>query len=325
MEDRKEIGSFLELNFLSGLEYYYGNDVARLNSGRAAIYHALRILNLETIYLPYYQCDAVRDFLLKKEVKVKYYHCDKDFNPLLKPCKGTAILLVNYFGIMSTARMSSLASKYQNVIIDNSQAFFATPIDNCMNVYSARKFIGVPDGAYLLGNHVNNYLEEYEQDYSSDTSLFLLQRIEYGCEGKSYETREMNEDRINNSDVMKMSKLTYSILDGTDYHFIKQKRKENFEIACNLFNGINKLNPKIYYANDCVPMVYPLVIENDKVLPQLIKNKIFQGHWWSYLLEEVNTDCFEYYLSKNMIPITIDQRYGEKEIKYVYNLISKEL
>jgi len=324
-----EIGSFLELAFQRGLEYYtsisvaHNNSIARLNSGRAAIYHATRVLHCDTVYLPYYQCETVRIFLIKKGIKVLYYSIDIEFESQINPCtRNTAIVLVNYFGIMSYARMSQLAARYQNVIIDHSQAFFAQPIANCMNVYSVRKFIGTADGAYVIGNHANQYLEEYEQDYSSDTSLFLLQRIEYGCEGKAYQTRKANEDRINDSEIKKMSTLTHTILDGTDYDFIKKKRKENFDIASALFDSINKINPQIYYSEDCVPMVYPLVIEVEGLLERLIEHKIFQGHWWSYVLSEVAPDSFEYSLSSYLIPITIDQRYGEEEIKYIYNIIN---
>jgi len=326
MDIHKEIGSFIELNFLKGLEYYSGDQVARFNTGRAAIYNAFRILNQDIIYIPYYQCETVRDILLKYGVKIKYYYCDREYNPLITDSTENAtILLINYFGIMSSERMCNLASKYKNVIIDNSQAFFAPPIGSCMNVYSTRKFIGVPDGAYLIGSHANDYLEEYEQDYSSDTSLFLLQRIEYGCEGKAYQGKQKNDERIDNSGIKRMSKLTRAILDGIDYNFIKRKRIENFEIACSLFESINKINPKKFYDKDCVPMVYPLLIENDMVLPKLIENKVFQGHWWNYILEEAPQDSYEYYLSKYMIPITIDQRYGEKEIKYVFNLIKQNI
>lgn len=326
MKLKKEIGSFLELSFLSGLEYYKGNHVARLNSARAGIYHAVRMLNCHTVYLPYYQCETVREFLLKKGIKIHYYYIDRDFNPqIVSCCRDTAIVLVNYFGIMSHTRMSDLASKHQNVIIDNSQAFFAPAIKSCINVYSARKFIGVPDGAYVVGDGVDEYIGEYEQDYSSDTSLFLLQRIEYGCEGKAYQNREINEERINHSDIKRMSRLTYTILDGTDYEYIKHKRQENFEIASNLFAGINRINPKIYYANNCIPMVYPLVVEKDKMVANLIENKIFQGHWWSYLLDEVKPDSFEYYMANYMIPITIDQRYDENAMKDMFNIINKDL
>ena len=202
-----EIGSFIELQFPKGLEYYSGEqDIARLNSGRAAIYHAARALNCQTVWLPYYQCDTVRDFLLRKGMTVKYYHIDTRINPVdIEQKPHEAVVFVNYFGIMSQARMKSLAKRYDNVIIDNSQAFFCKPVEGCMNVYSARKFIGVPDGAYVIGENAEQYVDEYEKGYSSDTSLFLLQRIEYGCEGKTYESRMINEHRIDSEDIKQMS------------------------------------------------------------------------------------------------------------------------
>ena len=94
-----------------------------------------------------------------------------------------------------------------------------------MNVYSARKFVGVPDGAYVIGENAEKYADEYEKCCSSDTSLFLLQRIEYGCEGKTYQSRMINEHRIDSEDIMRMSALTRAILDGTDYDEIISKRK----------------------------------------------------------------------------------------------------
>lgn len=318
----KEIGSFLELQFEKGKEFYKGDGIARLNSGRAGIFHAVRTLGCDTVWLPFYQCDTVRNFLTQKGINIKYYHINSEFNPIdLKPEKNEAVLFVNYFGIMSDDRMQELAKGYQNVVIDNSQAFFSKPIDNCMNVYSARKFVGVPDGSYVIGKNAECFCDEYEQCYSSDTSLFLLQRIEHGCEGKTYESRMINEHRIDSEDIMKMSKLTRTILDSTDYKFIHDKRRDNFNTASKLFDGINKINPKMYYNDTCVPMVYPLVVEDDTLLDRLLKNKHFQGHWWSYLLDEIEENSFEYFMSRYVIPITIDQRYGLEELEYIRGLV----
>lgn len=318
-----EIGSFIELNFQKGKEYYKGSEnIARLNSGRTAIYHASRVWGCNVVYLPVYQCETVREFLSKKGVLVKYYYMDWTFEPLVDSIEDDAcIVIVNYFGIMSNKRMENLADKYDKVIIDNSQAFFAKPIEGTMSVYSARKFHGVPDGAYVIGVGAEKYLDEYEQGYSSDTSLFLLQRIEYGCEGKTYANRSLNEERIDNEDVSKMSLLTRTILDGCDYDGDLIKRRENFGIASELFDNINKLDVMHYYDNTCVPMVYPLVVEEENLLHRLLEAKHFQGHWWNYILSEADENTFEYWLSKYMIPITIDQRYGKKELQYIRGLI----
>ena len=321
-----EMGSFIELQLPQTGEYFDSVDkerVMRLNSGRTAIYHALRVMNCKTIWLPIYQCETVKNFLISKKINIKYYHIDESFNPIdIEQKINESVLLVNYFGIMSSVRMKKLSDDFHNVIIDNSQAFFSEPLDGCISVYSARKFIGVCDGSYVIGEGANKYSQEYEQGFSSDTSLFLMQRIEYGCEGKTYAARTMNEKRIDNEDVMRMSKLTQYILNGTDYKKIINKRRQNFEIASGLFQEQNMLNTKMYYDDSCVPMVYPLLLENDNLLEKLLEKKHFQGHWWKYILEETKKEDFENYMSRFMLPITIDQRYGKEEIEYIHTIIN---
>lgn len=318
-----EIGSFIELQLPKGSENYnQQTDIARLNTGRSAIWHAFCVTGCKAIWIPIYQCDTVREVLKEHGAEIKYYHTDKDFNPIdLAPADDEAVLFVNYYGVMSYSRICELAKLSKHPIIDNCQGFFNAPVEGAMNVYSCRKFVGVPDGAYVIGKGAHQFVEEYPQCYSSDTAAFLLMRIEYGCEGKGYEARSINEHRIDNEDIMKMSKLTHTILDGTDYEFIKQKRRENFEIAHQLLGDINKINPKQYYDEDTIPMVYPLVVEDDELIRKLFKAKHFQGHWWSYICEEQPADSFEYWISRYVIPITIDQRYGREELEYLANII----
>lgn len=322
----KEIGSFIELELPQGREWYTGNDVARLNMGRAAIWHAFRLTGCSAIWIPYYQCETVREFLQKKNCQIKYYHQDSQFNPTdLTPSEDEAVLLVNYYGTMSWDRMCDLAKPYKNVIIDNCQAFFCPPVSGAFSVYSARKFVGVADGAYVVGKDASRFVDEYPQCYSSDTAAFLLKRIEYGCEGKGYESRTLNETRIDTEDIMKMSRLTHAMLDGADYESNRKKRRENFRFAHDLFSGINKINPIAYLDEDTIPMVYPLVVEDDELLGKLLAAKHFQGHWWKYITDELPENTFEHWLSRYVIPITIDQRYGESDIRYIYSIVENAL
>lgn len=323
----KEIGSFIELELPMGRELYTGDkDVARLNTGRAAIWHAFKITGAKTIWIPYYQCETVREFLLRKDCQIKYYHQDKNFNPTdLTPAEDEAVLLVNYYGIMSYERMKTLAADYNHVIFDNCQAFFCPPVPDALNVYSGRKFVGVADGAYVVGKDAHKYVEEYPQCYSSDTATFLLKRIEYGCEGKGYKARSINEERVDTEDIMKMSALTRAMLDGADYEHNKVRRRENFRLACELYAGMNRIDPTHYSDEDTVPMVYPLVVEDDNLLNALLDAKHFQGHWWKYITEELPKDTFEHWLSRYVIPITIDQRYGETEIHHIHSVVENAL
>ncbi|MCR4614126.1 MAG: hypothetical protein K5778_08995 [Bacteroidaceae bacterium] len=319
----KEIGSFIELELPTGREWYKGEvDVARLNTGRAAIWHAFRLTRASVIWIPYYQCESVREFLTFKGCTIKYYHQDYNFNPTdLSPTQDDAVLLVNYYGMMSSERMRILSTGLPHVIIDNSQAFFCQPLPNVYNIYSARKFVGVPDGAYVIGKDAQRFTEEFPQGYSSDTADFLFKRIEYGCEGKGYKARCINENRIDHEDAMRMSSLTHALLDGTDYERNIRKRKENFATACELFADMNLIDPTRFMDEDTIPMVYPLVVEDDALVDKLLAAKHFQGHWWKYITDELPVDTFEHWLSRYMIPITIDQRYGREDLKYIKSVI----
>ena len=318
-----EIGSFLELQLPKGREFYnQETDIARLNTGRMGIWHAFRITGCRRIWIPIYQCDSIRDTFHKKGVEMCLYHQDCNFNPIdIIEQEGDAVLLVNYFGIMSHERMTTLAKPYRHVIIDCAQAFFCKPIEGCLTVYSCRKFVGAPDGSYVVGKDAHKFVEEYPQCYSSDTATFLLKRIEYGCEGKGYEARSLNEARIDSEDCMKMSKLTRTLMDAEDYDYNRKKRKKNFEYAHEIFRGINELFPKMYFDENTIPMVYPLLVEDEGLILRLFAAKHFQGHWWSYICNEQPINSFEHWISKYIIPITIDQRYGKKELDFLANII----
>ena len=323
--ENMEIGSFLELDLRDTGELFNGSEVCRLNLNRAGIYHCCRLLNVNKVLLPYYECFTVRNFLLGKGFKVDYYHIDKDFMPLdISQDDDTAIVFVNYFGLMSTEHMLSLIEGYKNVIIDNAQSLFAKPINGVYNVYSPRKFVGVPDGCYVVGPDAVRFSDEYDQDLSSETAGFLLQRIEVGC-NSAYQYRQLNEKRIDMSNISRMSILSRAILKNAPYDYIKNKRFENFNLASDLYSSMNKINPHIYFDDNCVPFVYPLVVEKSDMVDLLSKEKIYTGRWWNYLLKETDSTSFEYYLSSYMIPIPIDQRYGKNEIEYVYNIINKYL
>jgi hypothetical protein len=320
-----EIGSFLELQLPKGRERYKGNnDIARLNTGRNAIWHAFRVTDCKCIWIPIYQCDSIRKTFDKKGVAMKFYHIDKLWNPIdLEPAEDEAVLVANYYGIMSSSRMTELASRYKHVIVDCAQAFFCLPVEGAQMVYSCRKFVGVPDGAYVVGKDAHKYVNEYPQCYSSDTAAFLLTRIEYGCEGKGYEARGLNEDRIDHEDCMKMSKLTRMLMDAEDYNYNIRKRKENFAYMHELVGDINLIDPTMYMDNETVPMVYPLVVEDDEVLKRLLASKHFQGRWWGYITQEQPVGSFEHWIASNIIPLTIDQRYGQEEMDYLARVIRK--
>lgn len=325
----REYGSFLELDLRSGREYHCGNNVIRLNTARCGIYYALRVLGLKKVMMPFYQCDCVRNYLMANGIEVSYYSIDQNLLPVLPrpPESDTALLMVNYFGILPAKMFCDYAAQYRNLIVDHAQAFYDRPVDGALNVYSARKFFGVPDGSYVVGPGVGENSDGIcdfiiPEDSSADTALFLLKRIESGCEA-AYGLRLQNEKRLDASGLRRMSLLTRRLLINVDYDFIRMRRIKNYALCRALYHDINLLAPDLLNCGEkCVPMVYPLVIRDEAILDYLHRNKVFTGRWWSYLTNEVPQDSMEMFLSRYLLPLPIDQRMESEDIRHIYYLIT---
>jgi hypothetical protein len=261
--------------------------------------------------------------LESKSIFVKLYNISDDFEPLLDANeKDSAILIVNYFGLFSKKKLAQIKERYNNVIIDNCAAFFMQKLSGCFNIYSCRKFFGVPDGCYVIGPEAGREVYNYPKDQSSDTSAFLLMRIEKGCNA-SYKDRMKNEERINNSGILEMSTLTRSLMCSLDYDTIRKKRKDNYLYASSLFEPFNLIIPYKFSDDDSVPMFYPLVVKDEKLVGKLQTYGIYTGRRWIDVLKKVNVDSFEAFLSTYMVPLPIDHRYGQKELDYCFEVFSK--
>lgn len=320
-----EVGSFIELDNCFSGEFHREEELLRLNAGRYGIFHSLKVLGVNKIFLPLYQCPTVSAYLTSQGVVVEEYAISSSFEPLLPPNESdSAVLIVNYFGLLDERKLASFASRFNNVIIDYSQAFFAKPLMDLLNVYSPRKFFGVPDGCYVIGKNAKLHSADYEQDFSSDTASFLLKRIEYGC-SKVYAERQLNEKRLDDSGILKMSGLTEYLLNGIDYNRVMDRRKSNFRTAQQLWGDINLLTPELLNQKDVVPMVYPLLVEDEALMESLRNESIYTGRWWNSVLQKVEGSSFEASMSRYMIPLPIDQRYNESTLIAIDKIIRKSM
>lgn len=315
----KEYGGYLPLELENTGEFYQGKDVLSLNCGRSAIYCALISINPSKVYIPFYNCQSVRVAVEEAGIEFEYYSIDEKFEPLNVILKyGECILWVNYFGIFSNEKVMKMVKYYKNIIIDNTQSFYAKPYASAYNVYSCRKFFGVSDGAYLINEDLKPLNLKRSTSYKK--SIQLLKSIDVGT-NKGYEEYLFSEKHLFDQ-VEKMSKLTKKILSSINYEKIKKIRTKNFQVLHQKLEKINELKVVIEEMNQ-VPMVYPLLIKSKKMRNELIKNRIYVPQWWKYLIKEFDEIRYESYLSKYLLPLPIDQRYCEKDMIVISDLILK--
>lgn len=315
----KEIGGFFELELNNTQEYH--NDAIKLNSARYCLQYILKAKKYNKIYIPYYICDSVLEPIKKENLQYEYYSINDKFEPIFNKNIGEdeCFLYVNYFGVNSE-NVKKVRVNLRNVIIDNTQAFFEMPLFETDTIYSARKFFGVSDGGYLYTDKIISC--ELEQDISYNRCEYLLKRREISA-NESYELFIKNEEALINCKMKKMSMLTQSILSSINYESTKTIRNNNF---LRLHEKLNKYNEMEIYVNDLNgPMVYPFLISYDWLKAELIKNKVYVATYWKEVVEKVSENDFEYILSKNLIPLPVDQRYKLEDMDFVFEMIMKFL
>ncbi len=305
----KEYFGFIEFNLEPKAAYHA--DSIKLNCARQAINYIIKAKNYKKVFLPYYICDTVYKAL---EVDYEFYYLDENFTPKVLD-KNAAIIYPNYFGT-NDDKVWEVVANYKNAIIDNTQAFYQK-IANCDVVYSPRKFFWVTDGAYLNCSKRLNI--ELEQDFSYNRITALFKKIELGSNA-AYSDSLKNENEITNSGMKKMSLLTDKILQTIDYEKLAKIRRKNFFYLHEKLGKINEM--KIDIKENCVPMVYPLLSNKDGLRLRLLQNKIYVPQWWKEVIDKVEKNSYENYLSNNLIPLPIDHRYDEKDLDFICTVIS---
>jgi len=315
----KEIGGYFQFEELIKNEYY--KDLIALNSARNALLYILKARNIKTLYLPFYLCDSIKDMLTRYNYTFEFYNIDIDFLPIFEKelLTDEYIYIVNYFGFHEQEKITFLKEKYQNIILDNTQAFFQTPLPDVDTIYCLRKFFGVPDGSYLSTNSL--LTENLEIDSSKDRMRHLLGRYE-GKASDYYKDFIENEDNFKKVPLRKMSKLTHNILGAIDYKNICKIRNHNYNYLKEKLDKFNKIETKDING----PFAYPFYIENAlEIKKELSKMKIYVPTLWPNVIEDMPANSVEYNYSANILPLPCDQRYDLEDMELIFNRIKTYL
>lgn len=320
----KEYGGYLTLELPLGKKEYFSEvqktDIVSLDCGRSAFWYALKVIKPSKLYVPYLNCANSTDPADDLGIPYEYYYLDSDLTPNnIQPKDNEAVMWINYYGNATKKQIQKvkMLCSRTNLIIDNCHAFFSEPIEDAYNCYSARKFFGVCDGAYLIKTGIPKI--ELPQSESSDYMHFILAAIEKGTNAIYSENLE-NEKRLGMT-AMKMSKLTQKILSSIDYEQIKEIRRRN--MLC-LHRNLEKYNKFDVNVESETHMYYPLLIFDDEIRQRIVNRHIYTPTWWKHVPDYFQKETLESMLSKYMLMIPIDQRYNETDMQDISKIILEE-
>ena len=314
----REIGGYLEMETFLGREYY--SDLYKLNLGRTAFVWLLQNIRHEKVFLPRFICDSVNESALNAGFTLVPYGLDEDLNPVFDECgepgENDILYLVNFYGQLGADEIRSFGKTYPKIIVDNAQAFYDAPVEGVHTLYSARKFFGLPDGAYVATDAENDY-DSIPEDKSQDRVRYLVGRMEDTAREHYSEMLAAN-DTFSTEIPRKMSLFTQNMLRAVDYEAIKLKRIENYKTLSGLLPDSNPFNRRM---PEC-PFAYPFYHEDGVNLRKyLAERDIFIPTLWKFLIEEMPADSFEHQWSANILSLPIDQRYSEEDMKIMAETI----
>lgn len=355
-----EIGGFIPFEKFNGRMLY--EEGIKLNCGRNALKYLVRARKIKRMLIPYFLCDSVEKALDDEGVEVEYYHIGWDFKPAdieklrainasdnkiniskngladagAKLCHDTdveadadaiswsdldtCIYLVNFYGQLSDAYIRAFHDAHPRMILDNVQSYFQAPQDGIDTIYSCRKYFGVSDGAILFTNALLD--EELGQDFSYQRMHYILGGFERPEEEFFTEYDRKNNDIFEHEEIKKMSALTENILHGIDYEFIKKRRTENFRFFHEALGSENPLKLSVTEG----AFMYPFYTERaDEIRSAFSKRHIFFPKFWDETLEKTRPDDTDYLLSKNILPLPVDQRYSPDELERLLPLLNDSL
>lgn len=312
------IGGYFSLEL--PLQEKYHKNAIQLNTGRNCLEYILLVRGYKKVYLPFYTCEAVMEPINKLGISYEFYHIDINFEIkdryTLK--EGEALLYTNYFGLKQRY-VEQLAEKIgSRLIVDNTQAFYAQPLEDIDTFYTCRKFFGVPDGAYLYTNKVLDI--ELKRDVSFDRMTHLLKRIDFSAED-GYKDYQTAEHLLSQKGIMKMSRLTERLMQSIDYQAAAKQRIANFTQLHEALKTTNQLNFDL--DENAVPMVYPYLTKKKGLRERLIENKVFVAKYWPNVQKLSNYEL-EYEFATRIIPLPCDQRYGEEEMNRIVDIVSTQ-
>lgn len=305
-----------------------------LSSGRDAFFRISKLLNRRVrLWLPSYFCPAVSK-QIEKFFEIKFFDDfpseeSPRFQTLLAKA-GDAVLCVNFFGLRKREFWSNWRKKNASTILieDHTHAPFsawAKESDADYAFASLRKYLPLPDGAYLRGKNFSpTKIFRNGSDMQNFASNALQAAAVLSVQKKYTEQVEQlyyaGETQLNaHCAAARISRYSLALLESFDYEKLELIRKKNaaaflenlkipndeFKVLGCAFNPILKFKDKSVCAKTCAKL------SNAGVLLCV---------YWGGFAERENPALLEE--AQTLLSLPLDFRHTQNDAKKIARILS---
>lgn len=349
-----EIGSIFEIDiknlFFDGnnnITFPFMDDeyeIEFFNTGRAAIESFLKCeKKFNRVWLPAFICTSVIDAVKRAGKEICYYPITKTLQPDLeylrenKVKEGDVLYVMQYFGICLTDEFLRYIDKKskEGVLIfeDITMALLSKKNKSFafgdVIIASIRKWIGVPDGAFLASKEriIRHKKQQSAYDYTMNYFVAQIMKSVYLIDSKAFDKERFLsfsnigiESLFTDFTIRDMSEVSRRLIPENWEGYIKKRRK-NYELLYELLKQIPQVKLLDKCHEEMLPMgMFIITRERDTLLNFLISRGIYCNVHWR---QNEATELFEdtSFLSRNCITIPCDHRYDETHMIYIFETI----
>jgi hypothetical protein len=281
-----------------------------LSTGRACMMVMLRHLAPKRVHVPFYTCDAALEPFVLLGIETRTYALDETLFPQNLPAldEGEYILWTNYFGVCGEHTNKIKERFGKQALLDDTHTFFKSGHPRHWSFTSARKYFGVPDGAFLYAPVT---LDVQAERFKGVSLTHGLSRG-LGHQNESYEEYKQYEQSLDCS-VSRISKVSEGLLRGVDISRVIEARHRNFDF---LHSALGEHNQFPLRQVSDVPFCYPYLPHSPVNRDVLYAKGIFVPSLWpDTLTRNVDGFDFEKRISLELLPLPIDHRYTPMDLQ----------
>lgn len=324
--DVSPIGGFFGLELPAARGAHHDARLA-LASGRACLRRIIATLKPGRALAPFYICDTVLHAFQHEGVPVEFYDLDASLQPRLSNDgdAGDVILCVNYFGLKTADIPGLIAARRERVIVDDTQAFFERGHDGAWAFNSARKWFGVPDGAFVYGAELGVGSAPPGAAPMVDHLLTALT----GDRQRAFEQYRQSEAAVSDRFVA-MSPLSERLLASVNYDGVRRARRQNFQLLHHRLRAHNRLPAALLErasAAELTPFCYPLLAETAVPWTELWKRGAFVPRLWPEVAQRAEADAYPQstLLAAQLMALPIDHRYGDDDMNHLADTLTETM
>lgn len=325
-------------------------------AGESAAYFSLcreALLSIAVTYrnsakkalIPAYTCQTVLDPFIQEGWDICFYNVTRnlridtdDLKNKYDEFKPNLCLAHPYYGADLNRSELDVLERLKNrgccLVEDLTQCVFSTQRSEIFDYYtgSYRKWLPIPDGAFLIGKKSVS-----ESHFVENTDFVTTMADAMYLRGVFQHTGDVNikeiSRRVGNMAISHISKEIYlhtmsslsnSLLQQSDLDAAQEKRFENYRF---LYDNLNKIqNIEVVDRKleeiTCAPLFFPIYVkERTEFQKRLAENEIYAPVLWPVHTKEllINGTIKQIYDEILMLPI--DQRYGREDMKRMLEVI----